>query len=321
MEKPERGILTIAYGAGKYLRMGRALARSIRRYHDQTPLAVVTDAPEYFGDVYDHTIPVDLSYGSGVTQKLYLDQYTPFGETLFVDSDCLFYGAPDPLWAFFAVDEGLGARSWGPLTHGDDCQGVGDFGRYLDYFGLEHIHNIKGGFYYFDDSVGSDEVFETARDILKRREEAGLTPFKNAPVADEVIIATALALHGIEPRPADAAPVNTFLGRTEPIELNVLDGKSRFLKNGTHQEPTAIHYGLGTQNGYQYLRDVNRLELEGAVAGDWRARARAAWEYTRYWGGRKWNNVWDRVEDMGLAGLLPGRVLRRLGIGDMKPLS
>ncbi len=321
MSQSSRGILTIAYGAETYLRMGCALARSVRHYDREVSLAVVTDTPEYFKDVYDYTIPVDLSYGSGVQQKLYLDRYSPFDKTLFVDSDCLFYGAPDPLWTFFAVEAGVGVRSWGPLTHGDECQGVADFDRYLDSFGLEKVHNIKGGFYYFDDSDEGTAVFDTARDIAGRRDEVGLTPFKNAPVADEVIIATALELCGIEPLPAGSAPVNTFLGRTEPIEINVLEGESRFMKNGEFREPTAIHYPIGTQNGYWYLRDLNRLEVEGTVATEWRARARAVWEYARYWGRQKWDNVQSRVQEIGLIGLLPGRVLRRLNIGNMRPIS
>jgi len=83
--------------------MGRALALSIRHHNKGEQLAVVTDTSEYFDEVYDHVIPVDLSYGTGVTQKLHLDRYTPFEKTLFIDSDCLMYGHCDPLWEFFTV--------------------------------------------------------------------------------------------------------------------------------------------------------------------------------------------------------------------------
>lgn len=194
--------------------MGRALARSIRHHDDDAQLAVVTDAPSYFGEVYDHVVPVDLSLGSGVAQKLHLDRYSPFEETLFIDSDCLLYDSPEALWTFFSIEDGFGVRSWGPLTRGDQCQGVRDFDQYLDFFGLESVPNIKGGFYYFNGSKASTQVFRTARHIYEVREEAGLTPFKNAPVADEVVIATAMRNCGLDPIPLaspDDAPVNTFL--------------------------------------------------------------------------------------------------------------
>ena len=155
MPNEERGILTIAYGTPKYLRMGRALARSVRHHNDDEQLAVVTDTPDYFEGLYDHLIPVDLSFGSGVTQKLHLDRYTPFDETLFVDSDCLLYGPTERLWDYFAVSEGVGVRSVRELTYGDACQGVRDLDRYLNYFDLESIPNLKGGFYYFDNSCES----------------------------------------------------------------------------------------------------------------------------------------------------------------------
>ena len=322
MAQSERGVLTIAYGASKYLRMARALALSIRHYQTREKLAVVTDTPEYFEGLYDHLIPLELHYGSGVVQKLHLDRYSPFDETLFIDSDCLLYGPTDALWTFFGRDRNFGVRSVEQLTHGDSCQGVRDFDRYLDYFGLERIPNIKGGVYYFDDSKAAAEVFSTAREILGRREAAGLTAFKNAPVADEVVFATAQTLCGTDPicREHETTPVNTFLGRTDPVEINVLKGSSTFVKNGILRQPTLIHYPIGTQRGYYYLRDINRLELHDAPAAELRARVWAASEYVRYWGRQKIENTQRRVRKMGPIGLLPGRVLRRLGIGDLKPL-
>lgn len=315
MPNEKRGIITIAYGKRKYLRMGKALAHSVRHHDEDENLAVVTDQPEAFSKLYDHVIPVDRSFGSGVAQKLHLDRYTPFGETLFVDSDCLFYGPARPLWDYFGGDVGFGVRSWEPLSYGDECQGVGDFDRYLDHFNLDHVHNIKGGFYYFDDSETAGAVFDTAREIYHKRDAAGLTSFKNAPIADEVVIATAMEINDVAPITIDhpaSPPVNTFLGKTKPLEINVLKGKSRFIKNGSLVKPTAIHYGLGTQDGYCYLRDVNRLEQKGTPMAEVRARVAGRAETSRRWAKRKWRNVRTRVEEMGPIGVLPGRVLRRL---------
>lgn len=324
MKKTDRGVLTIAYGSKKYLRMGRALAFSVHHHDAEARLAVVTDTPSYFDDVYDHVVPVDLSYGSGVTQKLHLDRYSPFEETLFIDSDCLLYDSLAPLWAFFAVEDGFGVRSWGPLTRGDQCQGVRDFDRYLDYFGLEGIPNLKGGFYYFNDSEASTQVFRTARRVYEVRDEAGLTSFKNAAVADEAVIATAMRHCGIDPIPLaspDDAPVNTFLGRTEPVEINVLEGKSRFIKNGTPVESAAVHYPIGTHDGYCYLRDVHRLEFKEQPAAELRARVAAGVEIVSRPMAQKWENVRTRVSEIGPLGVLPGRVLRRFDIGGIEPLE
>jgi hypothetical protein len=172
----------------------------------------------------------------------------------------------------------------------------------------------RGGFYYFDDSDTAADVFSTARRIYEVREEAGLTSFKNAAVADEAVIGTALRLCGVEPLPLDSAPVNTFLGRTERVDVNVLDGTSRYVKNGDSVNPSAIHYPIGTQDGFCYLRDVNRLERKGAAAAELWAQVAGRLEAMHRWRRRKWENVRHRVGEMGLIGILPGRVLRRFGI-------
>jgi hypothetical protein len=46
---------------------------------------------------------MELDYGSGVVQKLYLDRYSPFDETLFIDSDCLLYGPRRSFGLFLVV--------------------------------------------------------------------------------------------------------------------------------------------------------------------------------------------------------------------------
>ncbi|MCS3940533.1 hypothetical protein GGP84_003185 [Salinibacter ruber] len=297
--------------------MGKALAHSVRHHDEEENLAVVTDRPEELSELYDHVIPVDHSFGDGVAQKLNLDHYTPYEETLFVDSDCLFYGPTGLLWEYFGGDNGFGVRSWGPLSYENECQGVADFDWYLDHYGLDHVHNIKGGFYYFDNSSTAADVFDTARVIYQNRDFVGLTSFKNAPVADEVVIATAMEICNAPPvliQAPDQPPVNTFLGRIEPVDINVLKGESHFIKNGTSVAPTAIHYGIGTQDGYCYLRDVRRLELKGGIAAEWRARATARSEAASRWVKRKWQNIEERTEEVGPLGVLPGRLLRRLQI-------
>ena len=328
MESSRRGVLTIAYGAPKYLRMGRALALSIRHHDEGESLAVVTDTPEYFDGVYDHVIPVDTSYGSGVAQKLHSDLYSPFEETLFIDSDCLLYGPTDPLWSLFGEDKSFGIRSLGRYTRGETHgPNVKNFDQYLDYFGVEGIFNVKGGYYYFDDSEEATEVFESSRDIYEKRDEVGLTAFKNAPVAQETVVGTALVLCGIEPIPhrqntphgVAFFPVDTLLGATKPIEIDVLEGESTYMKEGTVREPASIHYAQNNQAEYCYLKDVNRLELKGAPVGELQARVQAAVEYMGYWGGQKLKNTRSRVREMGPIGFLPGRILKRFGIREGSP--
>ena len=313
MSSPERGLITIAYGSEKYYQMGRAFALSVRHHSNSEKIAVVTDNRENFEGLFDFIIPIDLSYGSGITQKLYIDLYTPFQQTLFVDSDCLLYGPSDVLWNFYSVEEGVGARSVGRLVHGGSCLGVSNMDRYLDHLGIDGMPNVKGGFYYFDDSESTRDVFTTARGIYEERDIAGLTSFKGA-VNEEPIMGAALEITGQGAHPTNKAPVNTYLGEVEPVDVNVLDGKSRFIKNGTPVEPSSIHYGVGTQDGWVYLRDICRLELNRHASWPdsvrFLAPALALYMLAMRQLSNKWKILRKRVRKHGPKGVIPRRIVK-----------
>lgn len=97
------GLLTIAYGSQRYIRMARALALSYRRWKPSLPFCVVTDEAnaEELSAYYDVVVTIDPS--QGVAQKLCVDRYSPFDETLFVDSDCVFYRDPAVVWNAYAT--------------------------------------------------------------------------------------------------------------------------------------------------------------------------------------------------------------------------
>jgi hypothetical protein len=84
--------------------MARALALSYRRQNPLRPFAIVTDDSNAkdLANYFDVVIPLNSAYGVGVVQKLNLDRYSPFDETLFVDSDCLFYKSPERIWRLYA---------------------------------------------------------------------------------------------------------------------------------------------------------------------------------------------------------------------------
>ena len=73
-----RGVLTLAHGERFYIRMAKALARSLRCHGCRDPLAVITDSndPE-LADLFDCIVPFRPEFGQGVVKKLYLDLYSP----------------------------------------------------------------------------------------------------------------------------------------------------------------------------------------------------------------------------------------------------
>src|ERR1700742_5030185 len=82
------GFITIAMGDEQYLRQARLFLLSLRRNMPDVPLAIVTDS-QHLAPCADIIIPADTEIPVGVLHKVFLDKYTPFSETLFIDSDCV----------------------------------------------------------------------------------------------------------------------------------------------------------------------------------------------------------------------------------------
>src|SRR5271168_365410 len=98
-----RGIITLAYGHNRFIEQARSLAHSLQLHAPQLPRTLITDSdnPEIRSQ-FAEVIPYRPEYGSGVRQKLFLDRYSPYEQTLFIDSDCLALGNLDAFWSAFA---------------------------------------------------------------------------------------------------------------------------------------------------------------------------------------------------------------------------
>src|SRR6478609_7538916 len=78
----------MGFGPDRYIRQAEALALSLKLHMPGIPLAVVSDQ-DLRGTLFDISVPLDRSNPSGIISKLDIYKYSPFNETLFIDSDCL----------------------------------------------------------------------------------------------------------------------------------------------------------------------------------------------------------------------------------------
>jgi hypothetical protein len=270
MSAQPEGLLTIAYGRPKYIRMAQALALSYRRYKPRRPFAVVTDetnAPA-LSRYFDEIILAKPEFGAGVVQKLYADIYSPFSKTLFVDSDCLFYKHPDGLWDLYAHGP-FSMRGWRYLTGNTDYEKrtpykwVQDTSQFLKLNNIQRLAHFNGGVFYFDHSDTAVKLFSISRSLYERRAELGFVAFKGAPINDEPAMAVAMEKCGISMDPWDSVRgMETAIGMRKAWTVNVLEGQSRFFKDDSKRIPALIHYNVNAQDGVVYNRDVYRLLYE-----------------------------------------------------------
>src|SRR5207344_1742769 len=108
-----RGFLTIAYGHARYLHMVKGMARSMRFHNPSVRLALVTDSDDSeLRALFNDLIPFEPGLGTGVAQKLQVDHYSPYDQTLFIDSDCLAFADPESIWDMYRDAAGFGIKGW-----------------------------------------------------------------------------------------------------------------------------------------------------------------------------------------------------------------
>jgi hypothetical protein len=267
------GLMTIAFGSQRYIRMAQALARSYRRHNSKRPFAVVTDEAnlDVMGEHFDEVIPVRPEYGSGVVQKLSADRYSPFDRTLFVDSDCLFYKHPDRIWEIY-TGKPFRMRGWRYLTGSTDYEEqhrydwVKDTTSFLRINNITRLPHFNSGVFYFERSDTAVKVFTIARSLYERRDSLGFVEFKNAPIADEPAFAVAMELSGVAMDDWDNQNgMETAIGMHNAFSINVLAGQARYLKNGVEVDPVLIHFNVGAQDDAIYWREIHRLKFERSL--------------------------------------------------------
>ncbi len=261
----EFGVLTFAFGDKKYLRQAEALSFSLKRHMPAIKVALVTDLQPSRG-VFDELVAVKAERGKGFLQKLWIDKYSPFERTLFIDSDCL-VGAP-----FYEELDNLKRYPFTPvcekyLVSGerDENGWVRDVGAALELCGGELLPKFNGGVYYFDRSDAAKSVFRTSRQIAARAVDFGLDRSDGKEPGDEPVFALALTTLGLLPLYDDAGRLmRTPIGIKGEIAMDEAFGSFSFEKYGKIVTPAICHFARNGIYRREYLL-ASSFALQGRI--------------------------------------------------------
>jgi glycosyltransferase involved in cell wall biosynthesis len=261
-----RGVLTTAFGPRRYRDLAVALARSLDRHCPELPRAVVTDvADARLDQLYDRQVPLRPERGSGLLQKLWLVEYSPFEETLFIDADALVMRDLGFLWDL------LGSNAVSAVGHNHLTRGVwfGDIAERCARFDLPAVPVFNGGLYYFRRGEAAERIFGDARLLAQRYDAHGFTRMSSGSANEEVLLSVAIA------RATEGGMVNddgramrTPLGIVGPLRIDVLRGIGRFNKYGRPVEPAVIHFCGDWAQAAPYRRERMKLGLSAAGMPD-----------------------------------------------------
>lgn len=254
----ERGVLTIAHGAPKYIRMAINLAMSIKVHDPNLPIALVTDSSDpKLSKYFDIIVDIDMSRGKGLVQKLYLLDYSPFEETIFIDADCL---AAKSVLPFFDQFTGKSVGAYGQIRSEGTCFSF-DVQHVMKTLNLPYAQFVFGGFYYVKRSEEASAIFRFAQSVIPRYEEFGIRQSANQ-VNDEPLMGLGMSAYHNTAIPWSDSLIRHPMGETIEISLDVLRGRCTFIAEGQRVEPQVIHFLWYKTRSFFYQREILKLKLD-----------------------------------------------------------
>ncbi len=255
----DSGVLVIAYGKKKYIDMAINLAMSYHLYNSNTTIAIVTDDlnNDKLKELYNIIIPINLNYGHGLVQKLYMLDYSPFKKTLFIDSDCLIIRNLDFL--FDALNGRNIAVTGNAITEGT-WLGV-EVESFIRKHNLPFIIPFNGGMYYFENSKDTTDIFNCAKEHWQRYEDLGFSVHASGK-NEEPIMSFAISKFAEKPfSDVEKKSMYTPIGIKGSIRIDVLRGFCSFKKYSERVEPSIVHFPGSFSESFFYTREVFKLKF------------------------------------------------------------
>ena len=219
----------MAFGSDKYIRQAENLALSLRHNLPDYKIAIVTDRPDV-APVFDMVIPMRKFDQTGTIHKLDIYEYSPFHETLFIDSDCL-----ATKW-FHSQIEQIKQYDFSPvvsryLQRGEADSFLDDLDKALDAVGGTAFPKFNGGVYFFRKSTFARGIFDRARRFCAEAKALGIRNFDKAGPGEETVIGLAMAEQSGSKYYDDSGHLmRTPMGLNGRLEIDVLGGGCRFKK-------------------------------------------------------------------------------------------
>lgn len=196
-KKHTRGFITIATGHEKYFHLALNLLRSYRACAiNPLPFAILTDKENEYTKEFDDVFLLGSLATGSYMDKLYLAEYVPYDETIFVDADSLCLSDPNEVFEDFQECGDVSFYGW--ITPLDSPSGWFNYAKCHEYKDKIQYHiGGHGGLCYFRRTEKCKEIMSLARKISGEYDKYDFSYFSKP--ADEPVIALAMAVTGCIP--------------------------------------------------------------------------------------------------------------------------
>ena len=262
-----KGFITIATGDKKYHDMAKTLVKSYKlTSKEPVRFAVVTDDLNDKFEEFDDVVIIKNATRSYM-DKIDIMCYSPYDETIFIDSDCIAFNDLNVYWKDFI---GSDFSAYGRVFYEDSEQAWFKISETLKYKkSLNYSIDLHGGIYYFKKGEMVDNIYKTCKDISNDYSSFRFKNFKKP--ADEPIVALAMAINGVKP----IEVINDrfcFLRNTKEIKADFFNRKlSYWFNNDYSKDGKLIHFGTSRTILPLYQIERRKVDFEWVNKKKWNA--------------------------------------------------
>lgn len=210
-----RGIILLAFGHSYYGRMCYNLCCTVKATEPEMQVAVIHKGSGLSHlslnqlQIFDHVIELPDHAQGGFSPKLYLNELTPFTETIFLDADMLWLPNKKPSQLFDELSDvdytGI-TEGWCDIETLNCVNANKAYYFWADVKEIKEVYKLeKGKLYqwrseviYFKKNAATDKFFKKAQAIYKNPKLKSIKNF-GTQIPDELSINISTAIHGIEP--------------------------------------------------------------------------------------------------------------------------
>lgn len=291
LQKSDCGVLTMCYDADWQKAIAMRFTLKARCPH--LPVAVVAPLSlrpriEPYFDFFIEEKPGIR----GFRHKLYLDEYSPFERTFFLDADMFVMRDLRELMEEWA-GSGFAVRGR-PRTGGISSFGL-DRKRIMDRLGKQEFYCVGGAGHYYFEKPACAPIFERAREVLN--DYASWAP--GARVADEDIFGIVMTERGHAPIRSKQIVGFVNAAKPETLDFDPLQGRCSYTDlDGDDLQPYLMHFPRN-MTPWTYHKMMRRicLTFDGPAGIPWRRLGAKEFLNHAVWWGLK-----ERVR--GIKGLI-----------------
>jgi hypothetical protein len=250
----KKGYLTLAFGKLEYIELAKNLYKSYKIAGNKLPFAIATDSEDReLALLFDYVIKMNPTKDNNYSEKLNIYQYSPFEETVFIDSDCLIVKNIDFIWELLGINDVSAVKSFPERPNHFFSSKI-----VKEKYGVTFQPVLNGGVYFFKKNETAKAIFEKAKSFISEYDKLEM-PRLNGRLNEEPLIALALGTENIHP--VESKRIMFCTPGQSNFKLDLLQNKCSFLKYGVKVQPAIMHFAMRYTKGFHYTREIQKINL------------------------------------------------------------